>query len=112
MVERDKNKKRRPWTQLDFNTEKSVVEQLPSLHLDTICFFLPIHLLSLFLSDLLGMFGCFWLFATICLIGFFFVIFKVPETQGKSLEDIERKMMGRIRRMSSVANIRPLSFNL
>lgn len=52
------------------------------------------------------------MFCIICVVGLFFVIFYVPETQGKSLEDIERKMMGRVRRMSSVANIRPLSFNM
>jgi facilitated trehalose transporter len=45
-------------------------------------------------------------------VALFFVIFYVPETQGKSLEDIERKMMGRVRRMSSMANIKPLSFNM
>lgn len=65
-----------------------------------------------FLTAAFGIYVLFWIFGTICLIGLFFVIFKVPETQGKSLEDIERKMMGRIRRMSSVANIRPLSFNM
>lgn len=65
-----------------------------------------------YFSDLLGWYSAFWIFTTICVIGLVFVILKVPETQGKSLEDIERKMMGRIRRMSSVANIRPLSFNL
>lgn len=63
-------------------------------------------------TEAFGLYGLFGIFATICMIGLFFVIFKVPETQGKSLEDIERKMCGRIRRMSSVANIRPLSFNL
>ncbi|KAI8127556.1 hypothetical protein FF38_12240 [Lucilia cuprina] len=60
----------------------------------------------------IGGHGAFWLFGVICFIGMFFVILYVPETQGKSLEDIERKMMGRVRRMSSVANIKPLSFNM
>lgn len=72
------------------------------------CFFFFFFLCA----DAFGIYVLFWMFGTICLIGFFFVLFKVPETQGKSLEDIERKMMGRIRRMSSVANIRPLSFNM
>uniref|UniRef100_A0A182Q863 Facilitated trehalose transporter Tret1 n=1 Tax=Anopheles farauti TaxID=69004 RepID=A0A182Q863_9DIPT len=60
----------------------------------------------------LGNHGAFWMFGSICIIGLLFVIVYVPETQGKSLEDIERKMMGRVRRMSSVANIKPLSFNM
>jgi len=34
-------------------------------------------------------FGAFWLFAGICLFGFVFVYFYVPETRGKSLEEIE-----------------------
>ncbi|XP_055619259.1 facilitated trehalose transporter Tret1 isoform X2 [Toxorhynchites rutilus septentrionalis] len=60
----------------------------------------------------MGTHGAFWMFGSVCVVGLFFVIFYVPETQGKSLEDIERKMMGRVRRMSSVANIKPLSFNM
>ncbi|XP_034252792.1 facilitated trehalose transporter Tret1-like isoform X2 [Thrips palmi] len=57
----------------------------------------------------MGQHGGFWMFGTVCCIGLFFVIFFVPETQGKSLEDIEKKMTGqRIRRMSSVANLKPL----
>nr|B4KR05.2 RecName: Full=Facilitated trehalose transporter Tret1 [Drosophila mojavensis] len=62
--------------------------------------------------DVMGAHGAFWMFGAICFVGLFFVIFYVPETQGKTLEDIERKMMGRVRRMSSVANIKPLSFNM
>ncbi|XP_017020081.1 facilitated trehalose transporter Tret1 isoform X1 [Drosophila kikkawai] len=62
--------------------------------------------------DFMGAHGAFWLFGAICFVGLFFVIIYVPETQGKTLEDIERKMMGRVRRMSSVANIKPLSFNM
>jgi len=34
-------------------------------------------------------FGAFWLFAGICLVGVIFVFFYVPETKGKSLEEIE-----------------------
>ncbi|XP_061399774.1 facilitated trehalose transporter Tret1 isoform X1 [Musca vetustissima] len=60
----------------------------------------------------IGGHGAFWLFGVVCVIALFFVIVYVPETQGKTLEDIERKMMGRVRRMSSVANIKPLSFNM
>lgn len=66
----------------------------------------------IFCLDVMGAHGAFWLFGAICFIGLFFVILYVPETQGKTLEDIERKMMGRVRRMSSVANIKPLSFNM
>lgn len=65
-----------------------------------------------FLIDSIGISGAFWLFGSICVVAMVFVIMYVPETQGKTLEDIERKMMGRVRRMSSVANIKPLSFNM
>ncbi|XP_055389753.1 facilitated trehalose transporter Tret1-like [Condylostylus longicornis] len=64
------------------------------------------------LIDLIGTYGAFWLFGAICVVGFFFIINWVPETQGKSLEDIERKLVGRVRRMSSVANMKPLAFNM
>lgn len=56
--------------------------------------------------------GTFWLFGCICFIGLFFVIVCVPETRGKSLDEIENKLTGRAsvrtRRMSSIANIKPL----
>lgn len=56
----------------------------------------------------LGNHGAFWMFGGICFVGFFFVLFFVPETRGKSLEDIERKFAGKPqRRMSSIANLRP-----
>jgi len=31
----------------------------------------------------------FWLYAVICIIGFFVIVYKLPETKGKSLEEIE-----------------------
>jgi facilitated trehalose transporter len=72
---------------------------------------LYVNYLTFFIEGI-GIHGAFWLFGAICVVGFFFVIKYVPETQGKSLEEIERKMMGRVRRMSSVANMKPLSFNM
>lgn len=56
--------------------------------------------------------GTFWLFASICFVSLFFVIVCVPETRGKSLEQIEDKLTGRpskrTRRLSSIANMKPL----
>lgn len=41
------------------------------------------------LNDLLKADGTFWLYAFICLSGFLFILKKLPETKGKSLEEIE-----------------------
>jgi MFS family permease len=40
----------------------------------------------------IGMAKTFWLYSAICLAGFAFVYFAVPETKGKSLEQIEREL--------------------
>ncbi|KAG7310734.1 Facilitated trehalose transporter Tret1 [Plutella xylostella] len=64
--------------------------------------------------DGIGPCGTFWLFGCICFVGLFFVIIFVPETRGKSLEQIESKLTGRAapagrtRRLSSIAHIKPL----
>lgn len=58
----------------------------------------------------LGNHGAFWMFCGICTAGLFFVYFFVPETRGKSLEDIERKFAktkSPTRRLSSIANLKP-----
>jgi MFS family permease len=41
----------------------------------------------------LGSAGTFWLYAAICVAGFLFILRKLPETKGKSLEDIERQLV-------------------
>lgn len=42
----------------------------------------------------LGASGTFWLYGVICLIGFVVIKLFIPETKGKSLEDIERELVG------------------
>jgi len=37
----------------------------------------------------LGSYGTFWLYGVICIFGFIFIKMKLPETKGKSLEEIE-----------------------
>jgi sugar porter (SP) family MFS transporter len=41
----------------------------------------------------LGAAGTYWLYAGICLFGFFYVRAKLPETKGKTLEMIERELV-------------------
>lgn len=41
------------------------------------------------LAEKLGTYGPFWMYSIICLLGFFFVKFKVKETKGKTLEELE-----------------------
>jgi len=46
------------------------------------------------LNAQLGAAGSFWLYAAICVLGFLFIFFKLPETKGKTLEQIERDLVG------------------
>ena len=41
----------------------------------------------------LGPDGTFWVYAAICALGFVFILLKLPETKGKSLEEIERTLV-------------------
>ncbi len=45
------------------------------------------------LNAKLGSAGTFWLYAAICVFGFVFIFWKLPETKGKSLEQIERDLV-------------------
>ena len=42
------------------------------------------------LNNLLGTHGSFWIYSIICLGGYLFIYKKLPETKGKSLEEIEK----------------------
>ena len=43
----------------------------------------------------LGPAGTFWLYAGICVAGGLFIFFRLPETKGKSLEELERQLVDR-----------------
>ena len=45
------------------------------------------------LNQLLKASGTFWLYGGICILGFMFILNKLPETKGKSLEEIEFDMI-------------------
>lgn len=45
------------------------------------------------LNKFLGPAGTFWLYAVICVFGFFFILAKLPETKNKTLEDLERELV-------------------
>jgi len=44
------------------------------------------------LNRLLKASGTFWLYGIICMLGFFFIMKRLPETKGKSLEEIENEL--------------------
>lgn len=44
------------------------------------------------LNNSLGSYGTFWLYGIICLAGYFFLRVSLPETKGKSLEEIENEL--------------------
>ena len=44
------------------------------------------------LNKALGAHGTFWLYAAICVLGYFFIRWRLPETKGKSLEQIEHDL--------------------
>lgn len=46
------------------------------------------------LNDALGASGTFWVYSLICVLGYLFILKKLPETKGKSLEEIEMELTG------------------
>ena len=46
------------------------------------------------LNKSLGSYGTFWVYSVICFAGYLFIKNKLPETKGKSLEEIEKELAG------------------
>ena len=46
-----------------------------------------------FLNKILGTAGTFWIYTAICAAGLVFFLFRMPETKGKSLEQLEKEMV-------------------
>jgi len=53
-------------------------------------------LLFPFINDLINVYGAFWLYACICVMGYLYIRKKLPETKGKSLEEVERELTGKL----------------
>lgn len=51
-------------------------------------------LLFPYINNLVKVSGAFWLYAFICILGFLFIRSKLPETKGKSLEEVEKELTG------------------
>lgn len=45
------------------------------------------------LNDFLGSYGTFWTYGIICFLGYLFIKKRLPETKGKSLEEIETELI-------------------
>jgi sugar porter (SP) family MFS transporter len=45
------------------------------------------------LNQSLGPAGTFWIYAAICLAGFLYILFRLPETKGQTLEEIEKSLV-------------------
>ena len=48
------------------------------------------------LNKSLGAAGTFWVYSGICLLGFIFILLRLPETKGKSLEEIEKGLVSKV----------------
>ncbi|MNE59831.1 Arabinose-proton symporter [compost metagenome] len=44
------------------------------------------------LNNSLGAFGTFWLYGVVCLLGYIYLRMNLPETKGKTLEEIENEL--------------------
>ena len=43
----------------------------------------------------LGSYGTFWIYALVCGLGFLFFLSRLPETKGKSLEQLEKELINK-----------------
>ncbi|KAJ8942451.1 hypothetical protein NQ318_002663 [Aromia moschata] len=79
-----------PWT-LCSELFPSNVKQIAASVQSSACWLSTFLVTFLFndMNDSMGRAGTFWFFSSVCLGGFFFSIFLVPETKGKSFREIQ-----------------------
>jgi sugar porter (SP) family MFS transporter len=52
-------------------------------------------LLFPFIRNAVNISGAFWIYAVICILGFLYIKSRLPETKGKSLEEVERELVNK-----------------
>jgi len=72
------------------NRSRGVAMSVATFALWTACFILTYSFPIL--NKMLDASGTFWLYGIICIISFFFILKRLPETKGKSLETIEHDL--------------------
>ena len=72
---------------LGFVMSKTFVDLINAIHARYSCYLLVI---SSFLTFMNIDSGTFWLYGGVCLVGTFYTIFFVPETKGKTIEEIQQ----------------------
>lgn len=73
------------------NSVRSMAMSVSTFALWTASFFITYTFPAL--NSALGASGTFWLYGGICIVGFIFIFFKIPETKNKSLEEIESQFI-------------------
>lgn len=63
----------------------------------SICWLLAFIITNIFaaVTEAIGIYGTFWLFSGFCTLAFFFVYFLLPETSGKTLQEIQAILNGK-----------------
>ncbi|WP_303318308.1 sugar porter family MFS transporter [Flavivirga abyssicola] len=72
------------------NRLRGIAMSLATLSLWIACFILTFTFPLL--NEALGAYGTFWVYSGICVLGFLFILKKLPETKGKTLEEIEKEI--------------------
>ncbi|XP_059045500.1 facilitated trehalose transporter Tret1 [Achroia grisella] len=75
---------------------KAIASPIATAFCWTLSFFVTRYFNSIAVA--VGMHVAFWLFGACCVVSFFFAMFIVPETKGKSLQEIEDMLSGRTKK--------------
>jgi SP family sugar porter-like MFS transporter len=79
------------------NKIRGAAMSVATIALWSACFLLT-YTFPLF-NSWLNAFGTFWLYGTICISGFIFIYKRLPETKGKSLEELELELVKDYRKL-------------